>query len=272
MAYKENLLKINNVLNMLSFKRHVIGRFFATAHCLGQSLKGKIMRGFQLAVLESLPRTKLTKDPKITLLHFVLALMSKDDADALFDDADLVLLRGAKALRTDKVIQDAIELAKGLYGVEEICQSGMYTCPATGQAVKIEKRRKTLPPQSVDIVDDAASTIDNDDQFHKVMQEFVDANIADAKDLLEMCLDTMALYKELAVFFDDMSVYPPPKNDGDEKKRDLCDVFRKFAEDVKRCRQEVDNDCLRQIVASNLVEEAELTPRPSPIARAVAGG
>merc|ERR1712078_248621 len=86
--------------------------------------------------------------PSLSILHFVLALMSSEDAQELFTAEDISLLRGAKVLGTAKVCDDCRELAQGLYGVKQICESGEYTSSSSCQPVKMERRRKTLPPRA----------------------------------------------------------------------------------------------------------------------------
>jgi len=246
---RQNLETLLKALQALTVKRGLIRRFFVTAHRLGQSLSQKSSRGFQLATLEKLTQTKSPKMPHLSILHFCLALMSREDAQELFSSEDIALLRGAKALGTAKVCDDCRELAQGLYGVKQIYESGEYT-NVTGQQVRIEKRRKSLPPRPV-----ATSlseqplpqepAIDTDDCFHEVMQNFVDSNVNAADDIIVECHKMVLVYKELAVFFDDLNnVYPPPKDPSDSKL-DLVDVFYRFAKLVPLHREQVEEERLR---------------------------
>merc|ERR1712232_571193 len=110
------------------------------------------------------------------------------------------------------------ELAQGIYGVQQICETGNYICPTSGQEIRIERRRKSLPPQSLE-----QAQLDTDDRFHEVMQEFVEHNLEEAENIAEGAFTIILLYKQLAVYFGDLkSVYPPPKKDNDSAK-DLCD-------------------------------------------------
>merc|ERR1719506_2432381 len=117
---RQNLETLQKALEVLSAKRDLIRRFFVTAHRLGQSLSQKTSRGFQLSTLEKLTQTKSTTMQHLNILHFVLALMSRRDAEDLFTDDDIALLGAAKALGTAKVRDDCMELAQGLYGVKQI--------------------------------------------------------------------------------------------------------------------------------------------------------
>jgi len=156
----------------------------------------------------------------------------------------------AKVLKTHKVYQDSVEIAQGIYGVQQICETGKYTCPTTGQAVRIERRRKTLPRSPLDL-DNGEPAVDTDDRFHEVMHEFVEQHLQASEDVAESALNMILTYKELALFFDDLnSVYPPPKNENDTRK-DLCDVFHRFAEDIRRHRDEVDSEKVRELIAAS---------------------
>jgi len=270
LAFKESIAQcqtslrtLRNALEMLNMKRDTIRRFFVTAHRLGQSLNResnapKAPRGFQLSTLEKLSQTKSTKFPKLSILHFVLALMRREEMQALFEADDIMLLQKAKALKTHKVYQDSVEIAQGIYGVQQICETGKYTCPATGQAVQIERRRKTLPPSTRGHGEPA---VDTDDCFHDVMREFVEQHLQASEDVAESALNMILTYKELALFFDDLSsVYPPPKNENDPRK-DLCDIFYRFAEDIRRHRDEVDSERVRKLIAASGDEQPHLPPR-----------
>jgi len=250
-AYRASLTTLHKVLEMLHAKREIIQRFFMTALRLGQSLNRdsnapKAPNGFSLASLEKLSQTKSTKLPRLSILHFILALMGREDVQALFDVEDIALLLEARALKTHKVFADCVELAQGLYGVQQICDTGKYVRPETGQAVTIERRRRSVTPQSAEAAAEAA--IDTDDHFHEIMKEFVDANIEAAEDLGEGAFKLILLYKELAIYFDDMrNVYPPPKSEN-ESRKDLVDVFGKFAIEVQRHREEVESEGLREML------------------------
>jgi len=254
---QQNLCTMRRVFEMLKAKRETIRTFFITAHRLGQSLNHasnapKAPRGFQLSTLEKLSQTKSTKFPKLSILHFVLALMSRDDARALFNTEDLALLQAAKSLKTHKVYQDSVELVQGIYAVQQICETGNYTCPETGQAVKIERRRKSVTPATADW----EPVVDTDDCFHDVMKEFVAESLEDAEDIAEGAFNLILTYKELALYFDDLnSVYPPPKNENDPRK-DLCDIFHRFAEDIRRHRDEVESEKLREVITTSGAADA----------------
>ncbi|CAJ1331873.1 unnamed protein product, partial [Effrenium voratum] len=225
-------------LEMLGSKRQSIERFFLTAWRLGQSLNRSSKRasqapnGFELASLEKLAETKSTKLPRLSVLHFVLALLSQQEADSLFTQEDLALLQEATLRKTHKVYSDCIEVAQGLYSVQNICQTGMYVRPS-GESVAIQRRRRTLPARSPS--KDHEGDLDDDDLFFEVMQQFVQEHLFLAEDLSEGAFNLILLYKELGIYFDDLrSVYPPPKPLG---RRRPAVLFLEVAPDKRRQRQ-----------------------------------
>eukprot|EP00913_Durusdinium_trenchii_P009829 g9228.t1 len=226
-------------LEMLRCKRETIQRFFLTALRLGQSLNRSSKRasqapnGFELASLEKLAETKSTKLPRMSVLHFVLALLSPQE--------DLALSQEAAIRKTHKVFSDCIEVAQGLYSVQNICQTGMYVRPS-GEAVAIHRRRRTLPARSAKDAlgrqrlgvdgtpvaslaiefkfklsyvilhlgspNSSTSTeydgpisqdegdVDDDDLFFEVMHQFVSENLQAAEDLSEGAFNMVLLYKD----------------------------------------------------------------------------
>jgi len=273
--YSEALGVHRTALEMLSRKRETIRRFFLTALKLGQSLNrqskkaSKAANGFSLASLEQLSQTKSTKLPRMSFMHFVIALMRPEDADALFDVEDVALLQKAAVLRTHKVFNDCVETAQGLDGVQEICRSGQYICPETGNAVTIERmarhRLQSSPHPAGESADDSA--IDDDDHFHQVMEHFVEANRDAAEDLGESAFNLIVMYKELAIYFDDMhSVYPPPKSEKDTR-RDLVEVFHKFAVQIQQHREQVEQEKLRERLSTSSRDLSSKLSLPSSFLR-----
>jgi len=273
--YSEALGVHRTALEMLNRKRETIRRFFLTALKLGQSLNrqskkaSKAANGFSLASLEQLSQTKSTKLPRMSFMHFVIALMRPEDADALFDVEDVALLQKAAVLRTHKVFSDCVETAQGLDGVQEICRSGQYICPETGNAVTIERmarhRLQSSPHPAGESADDSA--IDDDDHFHQVMENFVEANRDAAEDLGESAFNLIIMYKEFAIYFDDMqSVYPPPKSEKDTR-RDLVEVFHKFAVQIQQHREQVEQEKLRERLSTSSRDLSSKLSLPSTFMR-----
>jgi len=246
---RRELKTMRQALSMLKRKREKISSFFKLVQKFGQMLNRDSQvslaeRGFQLSTLEKLSQTKSTKLPKKTIMHFLLALMNREEARALFNDEDLTMLLNAKMVSTFKCYSDCLELLQGFHAVNEICHTGSY------REVKIERRRKSgmmhCKPDS--------EALDGDDRFHATMKGFVDEYFTESQSIALEVHDVMMLYKELAVFFDDIgSVYPPPACEGQPEtqnaKQDLVAVFHKFALDFKTHREDVEREGLREDLA-----------------------
>jgi len=232
---------LKQALEALDRKREVFGKFFSTALLLGQGLNRdskavQAPRGFQLGSLEKLVLTKSTRSPKHDLMHFVLALMQPEDVEALFNSEDIAKLARAKALKSGIVYQDCIELVQGFFALRDICETGNYKSQGKkGNAVKMERRRKTMvpgmrPKAGSDSPDEEErgkeneAPIDSDDGFHDVMKAFVDTNLAEARNIAKGCFSVFKVFKELALFFDDVSSLWPPPVDEKGPKIDLIAV------------------------------------------------
>jgi len=218
-ACQRNLETIDMALSTVKANTELLRRLFVTAHRLGQSLGQQETRGFQLSTLEKLSQTKSTKMPHLAVLHFVLALMESDDVEKLFAEGDVVLLRNAAAIGTRKVVDECRELALGLYGVKNLCDSDDHDRPLA------------------------------EDAFRRSMQEFVFAHIDEVDEIAVASHHTLLTYKELAVFFDDLkNVYPPPRKEAADARSDFIEVFYQFAKTLPRFKHEVELEGLRDIV------------------------
>jgi len=248
---------------MLNSKRDAIQRFFVTAHRLGQSLNRgssaqQAPEGFQLSTLEKLKDVKSTKFPKFNMLHFIIALVARKDPAELFTAEETSLLQRASMLKTHKVYSDCVELAQGIYAVQQICETGKYTRPNTSETVRIERRRKSIPAQLA-AEDRPEPTLDTDDRFYDMLHRFVEESLGEAEDIAEGAFEVILTYKELALYFDDLkSVYPPPEQD---ERKDLCEIFCKFAEELRKHREDVEAEHLRRLIEASAAAEA---PTPAP--------
>jgi len=246
----ETLCIALQVLNQL---KALLNRFFVTVHRLGQSLNRdskapQAQRGFQLATLDRLVTTKSTRSSKHDLVHFALALMSREDAAKLFTDQHIDALGKAKNMRSYTVYQDCLELTQSFFRVRDIIEIGKYTSCSTGAQVKMEKRRMTMKPASCP--KEVEAPIDTDDRFHDHIKSFVNGHLDEAKAIVRGCYSAFQCYKDLAVYLDDMgSVYPPPRSEQDTKQ-DLVAVLHRLSEHVRSHREEVIQDGLRELLAA----------------------
>jgi len=260
---------VKQALEALNRKRELLSKFFCTALRMGQGLNRDSRaplpeRGFQLASLDKLAQTKSTRSPKHSVLHFVLALMEPEDAQQLFTKEDRAILNGAKTLRSHGVYQECMELVQSFYGLREICETGNYK-GNSGKEVKMERRRKTMVPgarpakEAPDSGKENESPLDSDDCFHDTMKAFVELNFKAARGVADEVFSVFKLYKDLGIFFDDLSsVWPPPREDNSTKS-DLIVVFSNFAEDVRLHCEDVEKDGLRALIAPPPAAPAENT-------------
>lgn len=257
---REDLGVLRQALRSIVQRREFLQRFFATAHRLGEALnRGSraAPRGFQLASLESLARTRSTRSPKHSLLHFVLALLPPpappglreapaEKAAEAFSEEDVLLLSKAKALKSHTVYHDCVELVQSFHGMREIVETGRYTSRSTGAQVRIERRRKTILPSQRE------APLDDDDRFHERMRAFVDEHLEGVTGIASACYEIFESYKNFAIWFDDLSsVYPPPQNEKDGRA-DLLAVLHRLAETIRTHREEVEQDGLREMVLQPL--------------------
>jgi len=189
-----------------------------------------------------------------------LALMQPEDVEALFNSEDIAKLARAKALKSGIVYQDCIELVQGFFALRDICETGNYKSQGKkGNAVKMERRRKTMvpgmrPKAGSDSPDEEErgkeneAPIDSDDGFHDVMKAFVDTNLAEARNIAKGCFSVFKVFKELALFFDDVSSLWPPPVDEKGPKIDLIAVFHSLSEQVRVHREEIEQDGFRALV------------------------
>eukprot|EP00930_Biecheleria_cincta_P073181 TRINITY_DN604_c3_g1_i1.p1 TRINITY_DN604_c3_g1~~TRINITY_DN604_c3_g1_i1.p1 ORF type:complete len:784 (-),score=203.30 TRINITY_DN604_c3_g1_i1:46-2397(-) len=242
-------------LHMLSGKKDVLKQLFTTVLRLGQSLnKGcrapQIERGFTLSSLDKVLQAKSSASPKHNMLHFALAMMPAMDAAAIFTEEDVLLLSRAKVMKSFTVYQDCNELVQGFHAVRAVCENSSYKSTVTGEQIVMERRRKTLAMKEKAPETEIEASIDTDDWFHECVKAFVDGNMNRVSIMSRACLATFCIYKELAVFFEDVnSVYPPPKDDKDTRV-DLVVILHKFAEQVRQHQKDVDQDDLRSLLAA----------------------
>ncbi|CAK9076280.1 unnamed protein product [Durusdinium trenchii] len=244
-AFEESVAKCSRNIDIMcealmtvNDNRGCLRELFNIAHRFGTALNSNCLapqapQGFSIVSLERLAQTKSTASPKHNMLHFVLAMMKPEMSAALFPDEDLKALSAAKSLKSYTVYQDCAELTEGFFALREICETGKYQSN-TGEKVKIERRRMTKAPR------DKEETIDSDDCFHSVIQAFVEKNEDKINQIASGCFAAFRMYKEKALFFDDLgSVYPPPKDDHDSKA-DLVAVIYKLAMQVRLHLTEVE--------------------------------
>jgi len=253
-AYRESVQKclkyldiLREALGVLERRRHVLQKFFRTAHSLGQALNRdsrapEAPHGFQVSGFERVLQTKTSKS-RHNMMHIVLALMDPDELRRLFKPEDIADLREGQKLKSATVYQECLDLVQGFHAVKEIAEKGSYTNQDTGTKVTMERRRKTMALGG-------SRPIDADDLFHEVMGEFVEDCSEEVDEVAQTSLTLFQQYRELAIFFGDLKgLYPPPKGQQDPQ-RDMLDVFYALIAAMKNHAAEVEADGLRALLLS----------------------
>lgn len=230
---------VAKALDLLHNKRSVLQRLFYLIMDTVQWLSRepgvqRAERGFQLATLELLAKTKTTKCKDLTVLHIVLALMEEGDLEDLFGVEDIAVLARAKSLKTHKVYTECNEMVDGFFNLDQMCKTGKFSAKDGKQPSQIQKRRKTRAPGDAP----GESDIDADDKFQETMEAFVEHELDRALEMGVATKNMILHYHALAVFFRDMKhVWPPPADEQTQDRSDLVDVFWKFADDIDSHRE-----------------------------------
>eukprot|EP00929_Paragymnodinium_shiwhaense_P003723 TRINITY_DN104347_c0_g1_i1.p1 TRINITY_DN104347_c0_g1~~TRINITY_DN104347_c0_g1_i1.p1 ORF type:complete len:902 (-),score=273.03 TRINITY_DN104347_c0_g1_i1:96-2744(-) len=243
---QDGLQVMRSALSMLVGKKPMLRKLFSTALKLGNDLnrgssKAQQLSGFSLQSLKKLLSIKSTRDSQYDMMHFSLALMKPDEAASLFSLEDQAMLSKAKTLKTYTVYQDCQDLASTFQGIKALADTGKLKT-RNGKEVPIEKRRRTMAKSGPV----AEAEFDDDDVFIEHFKGFVRHHVGEVQAVSHGLLRVLELYKDLAIFFEDLaSVWPPPKNDSDPKM-DLMNVMYQLAGEVHSRSIVVQKDRLRE--------------------------
>ena len=173
-----------------------------TGNMLNEGSKlGSSQSSFSLATLAKLNEVKSSIDPKIDLLHFILAQTSVEDS-SIFSDQDCSRLKNASNLRCYRVRDEVKDLLDSITAVNEIVK---HPIAATG----------------------------SDDKFTARMERFAGKIYGTEQWLSRFAFNVFASYKFLSNYFEDSkAVYPPPK----EKTTEQFDILELFAWFAGVCR------------------------------------
>jgi len=218
---------------------------FAAALCLGNALnRGSSAQvaghGFKLCSLPKLLELRLPVRKEASLLHFALLWLPRSDVEKLCQPRALEALRRARAARGHTVYQDLLRQLEGFRSIQELAVTGHLrghevprgagaTAAANGPAVQLPRG--------------------NGSGFHARMGAFAEQGRGLACRLWRFGRGVFRAYRDLAAFLDDFAVYPPPKEE-QEDKRDLFAVFHQLFETIARVRAEVEEQRLPLDVTS----------------------
>lgn len=257
----EDLKVLRNGLEALSERKQVLTSFFHLALKVGNQLNegggGPIAaRGFKLASLVHISHLRSSLKPHLTLLHFILALMSPQEVEFLHKGQGE--LHAARDRKSSGVFERCRELLRGHLNV------------AKQYCLVAPKTRPKLEPELVEM--DASSEgvaveeeIDPDDRFEGHMSHFVQRTRQQARLVLQAWRDVFEMYWELGIYFEDLAgVYPPPAREI-EGTEDIFLVFHRLGEAIARAEHDIKKFHIREEIerarrGESLVEAPPQTP------------
>jgi len=222
-AITANLDKITRIFQLI----------LKTGNMLNEGSKlGSSQTSFSLATLAKLNEVKSSIDPKIDLLHFILAHIPAEEA-AVFSDEDVTRLKNASNLRCFRVREEVKDLLDSITAVNEIVKH-----PIT----------------------DAGA----DDKFTRRMERFAGKIYGTEQWMSRFAFNVFASYKFLSNYFEDSkAVYPPPKEKTTEQF-DIIELFAWFAAVCRGHEKEIKKKNLRSRISSSEPVVAKKPQHPPP--------
>jgi len=214
---------------------HRCAGFFALAmkfgNALNQDSNAQVSRyGFKLCSLPKLLELRLPGRKEVSLLHIMLICMQREEVNALCRRETIEALQRARAARTFTVYQDVLQQLEDFRTMQQLVRTGSY---------KGEK------------IENGEGSSDADGSFNARMKDFVESSQEKMNRLWKFGADMFTAYRDFVTFLDDAMVYPPPKDDQDEKK-DLFVILHQFFETIVRVRTEVDEQDLASTIMDSL--------------------
>jgi len=240
----DNLMVLHSALERLGRRRGAVRRFFGTALNVGNALNKDssapmAQHGFRLCSLKTFQEARSSSNPRLTLFHFVLLLLEREEVRELCDAEDLEALRQARLARSCTVHQVCTQLLTAFAEIERLVDTTQY-------------KGRTIARSNV------GDAFEQQDSFHEHMRKFVERGRCSARSIRVFRAHVFANYRELSAHFaDPKAVYPPPRTASDPTQ-DLFDVFYQFFDAVAKAEGDV--QVLRQ--TREVMEKLGLEPEP----------
>ena len=198
----ENMEILKSALAAVQRRRQALGIFFQLAlevgNCLNKGSRAPVIKNVALGGLSKLAEVRSSADPRITLVHFILAFL---DHTEFFNESEISSLRKASALRTHRVRDEVKDL---LESVSAVRQQG-------------DRRGE---------------------KFCEVANAFWEDVKEQVGSLAAESLQVFSVYREISNFLQDAKIlYPPPKEKGGEGI-DLFEWMLSFALLVKTSKKD----------------------------------
>eukprot|EP00927_Polykrikos_kofoidii_P056787 TRINITY_DN5086_c0_g1_i2.p1 TRINITY_DN5086_c0_g1~~TRINITY_DN5086_c0_g1_i2.p1 ORF type:complete len:1388 (+),score=246.12 TRINITY_DN5086_c0_g1_i2:77-4240(+) len=242
----KDLQVLQEALLFLIDRRSAMSTFLRTACALGNALNEDSFapyatRGFRISSVPKLVQLKSPVRAKLTMIHFVVALMDEADVDAFC--MKLSILAMAKDTRSGSCALRFRDIVKDFLQFEKLCKT-------------VQSREQ-----------------DPDDHFQRRMQAIVARSRCLALRVVTLARSIFQKYWELAVFLEDpAALYPPPQRDGDTTE-DIFDFFYRFGTQIGVAKSECKTMRLRkeivsgrmgiQVASDDEADDAKVTGRPS---------
>lgn len=214
---REDLQILRNAMLQIRDRAAAFRAFWTMATQLGNTLNGSTVEGFRLSSLSKLLDLKSPERKEMTFFHFVLLQLPSSIVDALTDPELMDALKQANNKRTHTVHQDVVVHLDGFRRLEGLVATGSF-------------KGESIP------------SISSEDPFHKAVADFVGTSQKPCAELWALSLQVFQSYRDLGIYFNDLSyVYPPPGGVGEEDRRkDLFSILCNFVVDCSKARQEID--------------------------------
>eukprot|EP00434_Breviolum_minutum_P000400 symbB.v1.2.000339.t2/scaffold22.1/size431876/7 len=214
---REDLQILRNAMLQIRDRAAAFRAFWTMATQLGNTLNGSTVEGFRLSSLSKLMDLKSPERKEMTFFHFVLLQLPSSIVDALTDPELMDALKQANNKRTHTVHQDVVVHLDGFRRLEGLVATGSF-------------KGESIP------------SISGEDPFHQAVADFVGASQKPCAELWALSLQVFQSYRDLGIYFNDLSyVYPPPGSVGEEDRRkDLFSILCNFVVDCSKARQEID--------------------------------
>merc|ERR1719456_1888188 len=151
----DSLRRVGRALDLIISKSDLLHDFFSIVREVGNFLNRDtnfpVVKGtFELSALQKLMQIKSPANQRISLFHWVLALMRSSDVASMFNQDDMTVLNDAKVLKSHLVFEECFELVQNLHQVNDIKRSSTY--------VNQEGKRQAMHRKRISVAGPAATS------------------------------------------------------------------------------------------------------------------
>jgi hypothetical protein len=231
---KQSLDVVYSAIEVIHVHSSRLAKFFQfvlkTGNTLNEGSRLGNQSSFSLSSLDKLVEVKSSFDPKVDLLHFIIATYPGDSGEILFSDADLAKLKKAANLRCYRVRDEVKDLLDSVRAIEELPE-----------------------------------VVGTGDKFSIDMKRFSESASSKKLWLSNYAFNTFSSYKDLCDFFGDPhAVYPPPKERSADQF-DIIELFAGFGTVVRQHEKDVKKLKLRSKIGGTPITSPKVTSVVNPV-------